>query len=99
MDASERLKPGDRVAIPVTTKTGAFLSERFISLESLHGPVSGFVHADEIFDVEGDRGFIRGLIEEIRDDAILVRISGSFFTTTGLATLSKEWANRNLSTD
>ena len=77
----------------------SFLNERFISLETLHGVVSGFVSTDEVFDLKGDKGFIRGLIEDVKEDSIILRINGSFFTTTGLTALSMEWAKRNLGSD
>jgi hypothetical protein len=90
MEAKDHLKPGDRVAIPVTIKSGAFLNERFISLETLDGTLSGFVNASEIVQAQLNQGYIHGVIEEVRDESVLVRISGSFFTTTGLAALSRE---------
>ena len=45
---------------------------------------------------EGHEGFIRGVVREVSADTVTVEVHGSFFTTTGLAYLRRDWANSNL---
>jgi hypothetical protein len=44
---------------------------------------------------DGD-GYVIGVVETITETEIKVRVSGSFFTTNGLAWLSQDWAQANL---
>ena len=97
METKSLFKQGNVVRIPVTVRPGAFINERFISLESLSGMISGFVSAENVLDVDGDRGFIQGTVLDVKQDTVVVRIKGSFFTTTGLAVLSRDWAASHLS--
>ncbi|MBI4083476.1 MAG: hypothetical protein HY423_12795 [Candidatus Lambdaproteobacteria bacterium] len=80
-----KFKAGDRIRIPVSITPGAFLSERFITLESVTGPISGFVNSEEIFDEKRNSGYIAGIVQEVKDKSVIVRIRGSFFVTAGLA--------------
>lgn len=97
METKMPFKQGNVVKIPITVRPGAFINERFISLQTLSGMISGFVSAEDVLDVNGDRGFIQGTVLDVKKDTVVVRIKGSFFTTTGLAVLSRDWATSHLS--
>jgi hypothetical protein len=89
-------KPGQTVVIPCDVKSGAFPGEFLITFDTVDGPVSGFVNQDKILNVKDDKGYIKGAVEAVSDDTVTVWVRGSFFTTTGLAYLSHEWARSNL---
>ncbi len=91
-----RLEAGLKVGIPCDVKPGAFPDEYLVTIESLSGPVSGFVGRASVFGVKDDSGYLKGRVHEVTADTVTVWIRGSFFTTTGLADLSYEWARSNL---
>ena len=41
-----------------------------------------------------EQQYVKGVVQEVREDKdiIVVRIRGSFFTTTGLAEFARSWA-------
>lgn len=83
-----RFEPGIWIGIPADVTTGAFPREILVTFETIRGPISGFVSPDQIVEKDGQK-FIRGLIKEVSDESLTVLVSGSFFTTTGIAYLSK----------
>ena len=83
------ISKGDTLYIPVEVGGGAFLGERVITFDTLDGPVSGFINEAQIIK-RGNTCSIEVKVLEIESDRIQVRLHGSFFTTTGLAHLSKE---------
>lgn len=93
-----RLEAGLEVGIPCDVRPGAFSDEYLVTIESLSGPVSGFVGRATVFGVEDDSGYLKAIVQEVTNDTVTVWIRGSFFTTTGLADLSYEWARSNLQT-
>jgi hypothetical protein len=82
-------KIGEAIFIPVRSERGPFSGECLISFDSLDGPISGFIRADQV-EVRNDQSFIRALVLRVAKDAIAVRLHGSFFTTTGLANIDKD---------
>jgi hypothetical protein len=63
------------------------------------GPISGFVPRSELLDAEDDAGTLRGVVVGVdAEENLAVRVVGSFFTTTGLAYLARDWAVSNLQT-
>lgn len=84
---------GETLLIPVSASPGAFPDEYLISLDTLDGPISGFIRSDEVKEIEGEK-FIEGRVLDASQDGIRVVIHGSYFTTTGLAHISKEVAFR-----
>ncbi|HEX9809434.1 MAG TPA: hypothetical protein VGC25_07490 [Alphaproteobacteria bacterium] len=83
-------KIGQKVAIPCVVKPGAFSSESFVAMETVHGTVSGFVE-NELVQNRGGRHFLEGIVEEISDRTLTVRIHGSFFTTSGVADFDEDY--------
>ena len=91
-----RLERGEEVRIPCDVKQGAFPDEHLITIDTISGPVSGFVTSDKILRLEGETGYIQGVVQDVTEDTVIVWMRGSFFTTTGLAYLSREWAGLHL---
>ena len=89
-------KPGQIINIPCTVSTGAFTGEVFITIESDRESISGFVPREYLSRIDGEYGLIPATIQDVSKNELTVTIRGSFFTTTGLAYLSQEWAQSNV---
>lgn len=87
---------GQVVGIPCDVKPGAFSGEYLVTIDTKTGPISGFVRTERLSGGEGGITYLRGVVQEVTEDTVTVRIHGSFFTTTGLAYLQSEWARSNL---
>ncbi len=85
------MAPGDTVGIQCTVQPGPFTGERFISFDTVDGPVSGFVK-DENLTERGTQWYVRAVIQSIQNDVLSVRVKGSFFTTNGLADVPRRFA-------
>lgn len=83
------LNQGDTLFVPVEVGSGAFVGERLISFDTLEGPVSGFIREDQIIK-RGNASFVQAQILELESNRIAIKLHGSFFTTTGLAHISRE---------
>ncbi len=86
------LKQGKIIGIPCDVKPGPFSDERMISFDTISGPVSGFVRENELKQIDQDQWYVRATVQSVSHDGIEVRVRGSFFTTNGLATVSREIA-------
>jgi len=86
---------GQAVGIRCDIEQGPFPGEYLVTMNTIDGDISGFVNEADI-TIEKDVGYIHGVVHEVTDEMIGVRITGSFFTTTGLAHLSSDWAKSNL---
>lgn len=86
-----KLDIGMIIGIPCEVMPGPFSEERLISFETIHGPISGFVRESELREVEGAWS-VRGVVQKILTDTVEVMVTGSFFTTNGLASLSLDAA-------
>jgi hypothetical protein len=82
---------GQKVWIPCKVQPGPFSDEPLVTIESLDGPVTGFVNSDELKET-ANQTTVRGIVRSIEKDHIEVWIRGSFFTTNGLANVSREMA-------
>ena len=68
---------------------GPFSDENLVTIESVSGPVSGFVVTDELR--EGPPR-VRGIVHRVTKDFVEVWIKGSFFTTNGLTNVDPDLA-------
>jgi len=84
-------KPGSEIWIPCDVKPGPFSGEHLISILSKSGAVTGFMRQSELRKIDGD-WFVRAVVRAQKDDALEVGIEGSFFTTNGIATISRDIA-------
>ncbi len=86
-----KLEPGDEIGIKCEVKPGPFPGEHLIEVETLDGPVSGFVIEDFLTERSG-AWFVKATVQEVHTDHIKVRIQGSFFTTNGIANIPPKLA-------
>jgi hypothetical protein len=86
---------GEEIRIPCEVSEGAFPGERLVTIDTVVGPVSGFVKEHQIV-TSGGRQYLPGVVESIEGDTISVRLCGSFFRTTGIAYLKKESLERHV---
>ena len=83
------LKVGQQVWIRCTVQPGPFSEERLVSVETVDGPVTGFVRTEEL---RSDDHFVRVVVRDVAEEYVEVWIRGSFFTTNGLANVPRELA-------
>lgn len=83
---------GQEIGIRCTVQPGPFSEERLISFETVDGPVSGFVNEERDLKKGGEKWFVRAEVLAIRDDILEVKVQGSFFTTNGVAEISRSTA-------
>ena len=88
-----KFEPGEGIAVPATVQQGAFPGESLVTIVTASGPISGFVR-DRDFVVVGKT--IRAIVRESTPEVLSVRLSGSYFTTNGMADFTAEWANNNV---
>lgn len=86
-------KPGDAVAVPATVQQGAFPGEFLVEISTRTGPVSGFVRERDI--VEPSKT-IQAIVRESTPTSLSVKLSGSYFSTNGLAEFTADWAKHNV---
>jgi hypothetical protein len=86
-----QIKAGDEIGIKCEVKPGPFPGEHLIEVETLDGPVSGFVSESFLKETDGV-WFVRGTVYEVFSDHMKVRIKGSFFTTNGIANITSTLA-------
>lgn len=87
---------GQQVKIQCEVQRGAFPTELLVTFEAAEGPISGFVRSEDVQRLDGHKGLISATITAVSSDTITVIVKGSFFTTTGLAYLKRDWANLNV---
>lgn len=87
---------GEIVEIQCEVQAGAFPTEVLVTLDTVEGPISGFVRKEAIKRVKGHEGYIRATVKDVSADTLTVVLQGSFFTTTGLAYLKRDWANAHV---
>ena len=87
-----QLSPGLSVRIKCTVQPGPFSEERLVSFDTITGPVTGFVREGNLVNRDNNHWLVQGTVIAVDRDVIEVRVEGSFFTTNGIATISKEMA-------
>jgi hypothetical protein len=80
--------PGETVLVPTEVKDGAFPGEKLVTIETETGPVSGFVREKDIVSRNGGR-YLPAKVQRVTKTSLTVKLFGSFFTTTGLAEISR----------
>ena len=90
--------PGTIIEIPCSIGPGAFATEYFITIPLDDEEISGFVPVDYVSESDrlsengGSAAYISGTVERVSGSTITVRMPGSYFTTTGIADISQQWA-------
>ena len=87
---------GQSVKVPCEVSPGPFSDEHLVTFESVSGLISGFVHSDDLIATESGAtesgGFLAGVVTEVDENSVTIRLRGSFFTTNGLAAIAKDRA-------
>ena len=91
LEGSTTFKIGDFIGIKCEVQPGPFSNEHLITVETIDGAISGFIHESELRH-EGDEWQVRGKIRRVSPHAIEVWNLGSFFTTNGLASVPSRLA-------
>lgn len=79
-------RPGEKVLVPTNAKAGAFPGERLVTVDTASGPISGFAKADAVI-ARGDGTYLVAEVKSVSGTISIVKLAGSFFTTTGLASI------------
>jgi hypothetical protein len=79
-------KPGEKILVQTEVKAGAFPDERLVTVSTSTGTISGFAKADAIVD-RGGGTYIVGEVKTVTGSNSIVKLNGSFFTTTGIASI------------
>lgn len=79
---------GQSVKVPCSMSPGPFSDEHLVTVDTMDGPISGFVRSQDFFE-EGEKRFLVGEVVEIDEETVTIKLRGSFFTTNGLAAVAK----------
>lgn len=82
---------GKKIRIPCKVQPGPFSEERVVTIDTIDGVISGFVREENLIQ-QKKQWYVRGVVRDIKKDAVLVWIQGSFFTTNGLANVPRHLA-------
>ena len=80
----DEIESGGEVRIPCTATQGAFEDERLITIDTIKGPIAGFIDADHVKVAENGDTYVCGVVHEVDKDRFVIKLRGSFFTTTEL---------------
>ena len=69
---------GKEVRVPCTVQPGPFAEEYVVNINTVDGLISGFIHLENLIQLK-NQWYARGVVREIKKDAILVWIKGSIF--------------------
>jgi hypothetical protein len=86
------LTVGQEIWVSCTVQPGPFTDEPLVTVNTLDGPISGFVESGELRIESNDSARIRAKVHRETDEFIEVWIRGLFFTTNGLAQVAPESA-------
>ncbi|HUZ32007.1 MAG TPA: hypothetical protein VMV19_07875 [Xanthobacteraceae bacterium] len=89
------LAPGEKILVPTEAQSGAFPGERLVTISTETGPISGFAKADFVIH-QGEGTYLIAEVKRVFGNVVTVKLYGSFFTTTGLADISKSTAFRKM---
>jgi hypothetical protein len=78
---SMSFREGDLIGVPCAIQLGPFPDELLVTADTAEGPICGFVRKANIQTADGEHGVVKGSVVEVRHDAIVVKLFGSFFTT------------------
>ena len=88
------LERGQEIGVRCDLAPGPFSDEFLVTVETISGPMSGFVPEINMIKKGGEENYVRAVIKNVEADCISVWLGGSFFTTTGLAFIPPHIAAR-----
>lgn len=80
----QNIAPGIQIGIPCDVSEGAFEGEILVEFETIDGRITGFANTEDVREIDGEN-FIKAEVVSVESDHLVVKVSGSFFTTNGLA--------------
>ncbi len=83
---------GQSVRVPCQVQPGPFAEEVLVTFDTMEGVVSGFIDAEEIESDTSGAKFMTAIVRDVSEETVTVWIKGSFFTTNGLASISRDQA-------
>jgi hypothetical protein len=86
------LATGQQIWIRCKIQPGPFSEEFLVTIESIDGPISGFIRNDELSDGPDGQPRVRAIVRRVAKDFVEVWVKGSFFTTNGLTNVRPELA-------
>ncbi|MXW92847.1 MAG: hypothetical protein F4114_13395 [Rhodospirillaceae bacterium] len=89
-------EPGTVIEIPCSIAAGAFPTEYFVAIPLDGEVINGFVPTHYISENVGSSAYIPGTVERVAGSTLTIRMPGSYFTTSGIADISRTWAERNV---
>ena len=87
-----KLSIGQEIWIRCAVQPGPFSDERLVTVQSVDGPISGFVDPRELKEGADGQMRVKGIVRKIERDFIEAWIKGSFFTTNGLTNVTPDLA-------
>jgi hypothetical protein len=87
---------GQVVQILCEVRPGPFPGEHLVTFESADGPISGFVRDDDFRAAGEQRGYVLATVTDVSEHTLTAMVRGSFFSTNGLASFQREWANSHV---
>jgi hypothetical protein len=91
-------RPGDYVAVKCDISPGPFPEEVLVTITTDRENISGFVQKANLVSRDKVNWYIKGKVLTVTESYLKVQLSGSFFTTTGIAAFNLNWAKDNIST-
>ncbi len=88
------VKVGQEIGVRCDMAPGAFSDEYLVTIETVSGPVSGFVPEKSVIQTDNAEKFVRAIVKTVETQFIGVWMGGSFFTTTGLASIPPQFIAR-----
>lgn len=85
------LKVGDQVSVPCDVKPGPFSDELLVTIETIDGPIAGFVQKSELTERQ-QQSYVKALVKALSLNHIEVWLKGEFFQTAGLASVERNRA-------
>jgi len=93
----QKFSIGQAVQIRCEVRPGPFPAEFLVTLDTIEGPISGFVRGDNFRKSSSSNdGYVFATVTDVSEDTLTVMVRGSFFTTNGLAQLKRDWANSHV---
>lgn len=77
------LNNGELIGAPCEIRPGPFPHERLIAVDAESGLLWGFADSNNLQTIDGERGFIKGVVVDVSRDPVEVRVFGEFFWTSG----------------
>jgi hypothetical protein len=86
------LAAGQEIWIRCKVQPGPFSEELLVTIDSIDGPISGFIRSDELKDGPDGQSRVRAVVRSVGKDFVEAWVKGSFFTTNGLTNVRPELA-------